>query len=123
GSTPSRRAARSIRSFPAACCRSAANGASNPGIAQEPSSDRAVHPSGVGPDHLPDYSRRSDDLCQAVDGGDPAHQAEWREHDDETGCHEGNYGLTGILAGARAKDREEAAGRTRKAATLEVNHS
>lgn len=26
----------------------------------------------------------------------------------ESACHEGNYGLTGILAGARARDREEA---------------
>ena len=25
----------------------------------------------------------------------------------ESACHEGNYGLTGILAGARARDREE----------------
>ena len=27
----------------------------------------------------------------------------------ESACHEGNYGLTGILGGARAKDKEEAA--------------
>ena len=30
----------------------------------------------------------------------------------ETACHEGNYGLTGILAGARTKEREEVAKRT-----------
>ena len=27
----------------------------------------------------------------------------------ESACHEGNYGLTGILAGARVKEREAAA--------------
>ena len=27
----------------------------------------------------------------------------------EYACHEGNYGMTNILSGARARDREEAA--------------
>ena len=29
----------------------------------------------------------------------------------EYACHEGNYGLYNILAGARAKEREDAAGK------------
>ena len=80
---------------------------------REHESHRAVHPRRRRPDHLPVHGRRRRDLGEALDRGD----ADGRRPTGpifEFACHEANYGIANILAGARADEKRAAEAAAKK---------
>ena len=68
--------------------------------------DRAVQARRRRFHRLPVHDRRSEDLHQAVDGSLPMSKIDGPIF--EYACHEGNYAMTSILAGARAQEKKAA---------------
>ena len=74
---------------------------------REPSPRRAFHACRSRRDRLSRHHHRSDDLHEAVDAGHSV-RGHRRGAMFEYACHEGNYGMEGILSGAREEERAAA---------------
>ena len=72
---------------------------------REPEGDRALHARRPEPDPLPVHGRGPDDVHAAL-GRRVRVQRRPTDHIYEYACHEGNYALPGILAGAREQEKK-----------------